>query len=132
MVEHMRASLVSQALWMAVKQERLPVGLIADSDRGSQYASGEYRQLLEQFGMKASMSRRGNCCDDAPMESFWASLKKEQIHHQHYATRAEAEADFFDYIECFYNTIRRHSALGNRSPLDFTASFDSNLKTMTI
>jgi putative transposase len=64
------------------------------------------------------------------MERFWASLKKEQVHHQHYATRAEA--DFFDYIECFYNTIRRYSALGNRSPLDFTASFASDLKIMTI
>jgi putative transposase len=132
MMDHMRTSLVSQALWMAAKQERPPVGLIAHSDRGSQYASGEYRQLLEQFGMKASMSQRGNCYDNAPMESFWASLKKEQVHHQSYATRAEAKANIFDYIKCFYNTIRRRSALGNRSPLDFTASFASNLKTVTI
>jgi putative transposase len=66
------------------------------------------------------------------MESFWASLKKEQIHHQHYATRAEAKADIFDYIECFYNTIRRHSALGNRSPLDFTALFASDLRRNAI
>jgi putative transposase len=73
-------------------------------------ASADYRQLLEQFGMKASMSRRGNCYDNAPMESFWASLEKEQVHHWQYATRAEAEADIFDYIECFYNNVRRHSA----------------------
>ncbi len=132
MMDHMRTALVSQALWMAVKQERPPIGLIHHSDRGSQYASGDYRKLLEQFGMKASMSRRGNCYDNAPMESFWASLKKEQVHHQHYAARDEARADIFDYIECFYNTIRRHSALGNQSPLDFTASFASDLKTMTI
>jgi putative transposase len=100
--------------------------------RSSQYTSGEYRQLLEQFGMKGLMSRRGNCYDNAPMESFWASLKKEQVHHQSYATRDQAKADIFDYIECFYNAIRRHSALGSRSPLDFTASFASDLTTTTI
>ena len=128
MCDHMRTSLVSQALWMAFKQERPRSGLIYHGDRGSQYASAEYRALLEQFGMKASMSRRGNCYDNAPMESFWASLKKEQVHHQHYKTRDEARADIFDYIECFYNTIRRHSALGNQSPMDFTQSFVSDLK----
>ena len=112
MCDHMRTSLVSQALWMAFKQERPRSGLVHHSDRGSQYASSEYRALLEQFGMKASMSRRGNCYDNAPMESFWASLKKEQVHHQHYQTRDQARADIFDYIECFYNTIRGHSALG--------------------
>jgi putative transposase len=132
MMDHMRTSLVSQALWMAFKQERPAPGLIQHSDRGSQYASAEYRKLLEQFGMKASMSRRGNCYDNAPMESFWASLKKEQVHHQHYATRAQAKADIFDYIECFYNTIRRHSALGNQSPLDFTASLASDSKRNAI
>jgi putative transposase len=132
MMDHMRTALVSQALWMAFKQERPAPGLIQHSDRGSQYASGEYRALLEQFGMKASMSRRGNCYDNAPMESFWASLKKEQVHHQHYATRDEARADIFDYIECFYNMIRRHSALGNQSPLDFTASLASDLKRNAI
>jgi putative transposase len=88
--------------------------------------------LLEQFGMKASMSRRGNCYDNAPMESFWASLKKEQVHHRRYATRTEARADIFDYIECFYNTIRRHSALGIRSPLDFTASLTADPQTVPI
>jgi putative transposase len=131
MMDHMRTSLVSQALWMAVKQERPLAGLIHHSDRGSQYASGEYRQLLDQFGMKASMSRRGNCYDNAPMESFWASLKKEQVHHQQYKTRAEARADIFDYIETFYNTIRRHSGLGNLSALQFTASFVAQCKKAT-
>jgi putative transposase len=77
----MRTALVSQALWMAVKQERPALGLIAHSDRGSQYASGEYRQLPEQFCMKASMSRCGNCYDNAPMGRFWASLKKVQVYH---------------------------------------------------
>ena len=130
--DHMRTRLVSQALWMASKQERPKPGLIHHGDRGSQYASGAYPALLEQFGMKASMSRRGNCKNtqqrNAPMESFWASLKKEQVHHQHYKTRDEARADIFDYIECFYNPIRRHSALGNLSPLDFTQSLVSDLK----
>jgi putative transposase len=123
MEDHMRTELVSQALYMAVKQERPRHGLIHHSDRGSQYASHDYRQQLSQFGMVASMSRRGNCYDNAPMESFWASLKKEQVHHQHYRTREEARADIFDYIESFYNTIRRHSALGNQSPMDFNATF---------
>lgn len=120
MDEHMRASLVRRALEMAITQERPAAGLIHHSDRGSQYASGEYRQMLERHGIIASMSRRGNCYDNAPMESFWASLKKEQVHHQRYATRQEAMSDIFDYIECFYNTTRRHSALGNLSPKEFT------------
>ena len=128
MEDNMRTSLVSQALWMAFKQERPRPGLIQHSDRGSQYASIDYRLLLEQFGMLTSMSRRGNCHDNAPMESFWASLKKEQVHHQHYKTRAEARADIFDYIESFYNTIRRHSALGNESPLDFINAFNAQTK----
>ena len=132
MEDNMRTELVSKALWMAVKQERPKPGLIHHSDRGGQYASLEYRHELMQFGMLASMSRRGNCYDNAPMESFWASLKKEQVHHQHYKTRAEARADIFDYIETFYNTIRRHSALGNLSPMDFTQSFVNRLKKKSV
>jgi putative transposase len=128
MEDNMRTELVSKALWMAVKLERPMPGLIHHSDRGSQYASLEYRHELVPFGMRASMSGRGNCYDNAPMESFCASLKNEQVHHCHYKTRAEARADIFDYIEMFYNTIRRHSALGNLSPLDFTQSFVSDLK----
>ena len=137
MMDQMRTSLVSQALWMAFKQERPLIGLIHHSDRGSQDASGEYRQLLEPFGMRASMSRRGNCYDNAPMESFWASLRKEQVHHRHYKTCDEARTDIFDYIACFYapkevplgdNTIRRHSALSNQSPQDFTALFAAQKK----
>jgi putative transposase len=125
--------------------------LIQHSDRGSQYASSAYRSLLARFGMKASMSRRGNCYENvvsvkanvsnanvkrsgrnynASMESFWASLKKEQVHHQHYKTRNEARADIFDYIESFYNTIRRHSGLANQSPIDFIAKFVSKKNAM--
>lgn len=132
MEDNMRTELTSKALWMAVKQERPKPGLIHHSDRGSQYASLEYRHELVQFGMRASMSRRGNCYDNAPMESFWASLKKEQVHHCHYKTRAEARTDIFDYIETFYNTIRRHSALGNLSPMDFTQSFVNRLKKKSV
>jgi putative transposase len=130
MAEHMRTSLVSQALCMAIKQERPASGLILHSDRGAQYASSAYRNLLDQFGMKTSMSRRGNCYDNAPMESFWASLKKERVHHTRYTTRDEARADIFDYIESFYNPIRRHSALANQSPIDFTASLVTNKNAM--
>ena len=82
--------------------------------------------------MLASMSCRGNCYDNAPMESFWASLKKEQVHHQHYQTRAEARADIFEHIESFYNAIRRHRALGNVAPMHFTQSFVNRLKKMPV
>jgi len=132
MEDNMRTELTSKALWMEVKDERPKPGLIHHSDRGSQYASLEYRHELMQFGMQASMSRRGNCYDNAPMESFWASLKKERVHHQRYQTRAEARADIFDYIETFYNTIRRHSALGNLSPMDFTQSFVDRLNKKSV
>jgi putative transposase len=126
----MRTSLVLLALSMAVKQERPAPGLIRHTDRGTQYASLAYRHLLDQFGVKASMSRRGNCYDNAPMESFWASLKKEHVRHKHYKTRSQARADIFDYIESFYNTILRHSALANQSPIDFTNKFVSHKNAM--
>jgi putative transposase len=90
MEDNMRTEVTSKALWMVVLQERPRSGLIHHSDRGSQYASDQYRGLIEQFGIKASTSRCGNWCALAPMESFWASLKKEQVHHQHYETRDAA------------------------------------------
>jgi putative transposase len=89
---------------------------VAHSDRGSQYASEHYRRRLAEEGIVCSMSRRGNCWDNAPMESFFASLKKELVHDEDYATRAEAKASIFEYIEAFYNRIRRHSALGYVAP----------------
>jgi transposase InsO family protein len=92
MAERMTQDLTGRALFRAVQQKRPAAGLIHHSDRGSQYCSHDYRKLLEQFGMRASMSRRGNCYDNAPMESFWGSLKNELVHHCRYATRAEAEA----------------------------------------
>src|SRR5207249_10856878 len=96
-----------------------PGRVIAHSDRGSQYASDHYQRLLGDHGITCSMSRRGDCWDNAPMESFFASLKKELVHDEDYQTRAEARASIFEYIEVFYNPVRRHSRLGYLSPLVF-------------
>jgi putative transposase len=122
MAEHMESRLVVDALEMAV-QRRLPdEGLLAHSDRGSQYASEHYRLLLAKHGIDCSMSRRGDCWDNAPMESFFASLKKELVHDADFATRAEARAALFEYIEVFYNGQRRHSSLGYVSPAEYEQS----------
>ena len=119
MAERMTSRLVVDALAMAV-QRRLPgAGLLTHSDRGSQYASEHYQRLLEQHGISCSMSRRANCWDNAPMESFFASLKKELTHHEDYETRAEARASIVEYIEVFYNRRRLHSTLGYKSPVEF-------------
>jgi putative transposase len=122
MAEHMESRLVVDALDMAV-QRRLPdAGLLAHSDRGSQYASEHYQLLLAQHGITCSMSRRANCWDNAPMESFFSSLKKELVHDADFATRAEARPAIFEYIEVFYNTQRRHSSLGYVSPAEYEQS----------
>ncbi len=123
MAERMTQELTARALFRAAQQKRPAPGLIHHSDRGSQYCAQDYRQLLEQFGMKASMSRRGNCYDNAPMESFWGSLKNELVHHCRYATRAEAMASIREYIEIFYNRQRRHSRLGYIAPAVFAQNF---------
>ena len=115
----MRTALVSRALFMAVKTHKPAAGLIAHSNRGSQYASAQYRRLLDQFDMQQSMSRKGNCWDNAPMESWFASLKKEQVHLTKCATREAAKTAIFDYVEVFYNLIRRHSKINNLSPTEF-------------
>ncbi len=107
------------ALDMALQQRRPPAGLVHHSDRGVQYASAAYRQRLAQAGVIPSMSRRGNCYDNALMESFWSTLKCGLIHRTHFATRAQARAAIFDWIEVFYNRTRFHSALGYQSPVDF-------------
>ena len=123
MADRMTQELTGQALFRAVQRKRPAPGLIHHSDRGSQYCAHDYRKLVDQFGMKASMSRRGNCYDNAPMESFWGSLKNELVHHCRYATRAEAEASIREFIEIFYNRQRRHSRLGNISPAVFAQKF---------
>jgi len=118
----MTSRLVVDALGMAVLR-RLPGSeLVAHSDRGSQYASEHYQQLLSEEGITCSMSRRGDCWDNAPMESFFASLKKELVHDEDYATRDEARASIFEYIETFYNRVRRHSTLGYLSPVNYEAA----------
>jgi putative transposase len=110
------------ALQMALRRCRPAPGLVHHSDRGVQYASADYRAALAAHGLVASMSRKGNCYDNAAMEAFWSSLKNELVHRRRFATRAEARTALFDYIEAFYNRSRRHSALHYLSPLDFEAS----------
>jgi transposase InsO family protein len=119
MSERITSRLVVDALEMAVSRRLPGEGLLAHSDRGSQYASDHYQRLLERHGIRCSMSRRGDCWDNAPMESVFASLKKELIHHEDYRSRAEARASVFEYIEVFYNRVRRHSALGYQSPVEY-------------
>ena len=111
--------LVTKALEMAIANRRPPPGLLHHSDRGSQNASGDYQKLLKNHGMVCSMSRKGNCWDNAVMESFFGTLKTELIYHQKFETRVEAQSEVFDYIEVFYNRQRAHSALGYRSPVEF-------------
>jgi putative transposase len=118
----MESRLVVDALQMAIESRFPDEGLLAHSDRGSQYASEHYQSILAKHGIECSMSRAGNCYDNAPMESFFASLKKELVHHERYATIEAAKASLFEYIEVFYNRIRRHSALDYRSPAEFESN----------
>jgi transposase InsO family protein len=122
MAEHMRAQLCTEALGMALAQRSPGPGLLHHSDRGVQYACEDYQGLLEQHGIACSMSGRGDCYDNAVMESFWATLKTELVHHERYATRQQARASIFEYIEVFYNRKRLHSSLGYQSPESFEAS----------
>ena len=121
--ETLHASLAQRALTMAIQHRRPGQGLLHHSDRGVQYASGAYREQLRQGGLVASMSRKGNPYDNAVMESFNATYKREGVGlaeaNGGYATRAEAANDFFDYVEKYYNRVRRHSALGYQTPVDF-------------
>ena len=116
MGSRMTKNLAHQSLFRAVACKRPEGGLIHHSDRGSQYCAHEYRSVLEQFGMRASMSRKGNCYDNAPMESFWGTLKNELVHHRHYRTRDDAAQETAEYIEVFYNRQRRQKRLGYLSP----------------
>ncbi len=100
---------------MALRSQRPPAGLIHHSDRGSQYCAYDYRVIQEQSGLKTSMSRKGNCYDNAPMESFWGTLKNESLSHYRFNNRDEAISVIREYIEIFYNRQRRHSRLGNIS-----------------
>jgi transposase InsO family protein len=119
MSERIDTGLVLKALAMALLHRSPPANVLLHSDRGVQYASGDYRQALGQAGLIASMSRRGNCYDNATMESFWSTLKLELVYRRCFDTRAHARTQIFDYIETFYNRQRAHSALGYHSPVDF-------------
>ena len=124
MADHMRAELPAAALSMAVAHRRPGADLLHHSDRGVQYACDDYRHLMASHGMEASMSGRGDCWDNAAMESFWATLKTELVNHEHYATREQARASIFEYIEVFYNRKRLHSSIGYRSPDAFEAGLN--------
>ena len=119
MANAMPAALVCAALQMAIIQRNPAPGLIVHSDRGTQYASSEHQALLAQHGLVGSMSRKGNCWDNAVMERFFLNLKAERVWHKDYANHAEATNDIADYIVGFYNSIRLHSKLGNMSPNAF-------------
>ena len=123
MADHMEVDLVADALNMALVHRR-PAGakLLHHSDRGSQYASDDYQHLLQRHGITVSMSGRGDCYDNAMMESFWATLKCELVHQRQYATREQARQAIFEYIEVFYNRKRLHSSLGYVSPDSFEAA----------
>ncbi len=113
--------LATAALTMAIEHRRPAHGVVHHTDRGSQYAATRYRELLAAHGLTASMSRRGNCWDNAVVESFFHTLKTEHVHHQRYRTRDDARQDIFEWIDVFYTRVRRHSTLGYRSPAEFEA-----------
>lgn len=115
----MTAAIVTDALTMAWFRRRPAPGLIHHSDRGSQYASQAFQARLTEYGMRCSMSRKGNCWDNAPTESWFNSFKNERVHGVRFATRAQMKAETFEYIEAFYNRKRRHSTLGYKSPTQF-------------
>jgi len=127
MGERLTRNLVSQSLFRALRAKRPARGLMHHSDRGSQYCSQEYRGLLERSGLQTSMSGTGNCFDNAPMESFWGTLKQELVHHRHYGSRREATRDITEYIEIFYNRQRRQARLRFLSPAAYEQRFYAGL-----
>jgi putative transposase len=124
MVASLDAAAAVRSLEMAIAQRRPAPGLVVHSDRGSQFASAAYRQALAAHGCVASMSRKGNCYDNAYVESFWSSLKYETVYHRRFATRVDARSALFDYIEAFYNRTRLHSSLGYVSPFTFESKLN--------
>jgi len=130
MSERMTRNLVGESLFRAVETRRPAQGLMHHSDRGSQYCSYEYQDLLRRFHMRASMSGKGNCFDNAPMESFWGMLKQELIHHCHFKTRQEARRAITEYIEIFYNRQRLQAGLDFLSPAAFAQRYYAGLIAM--
>ncbi len=121
--DHLRSELACNALRMALEHRRPKGELLHHSDRGVQYASEAYQHLLAEHGIEPSMSRTGNCYDNAVTESFFSTAKRELTHHELYATREEARRSLFEYIEVFYNRRRLHSTLGYRSPVEYELRF---------
>jgi transposase InsO family protein len=128
MQKYLTRELVIEAMNMAIANRRPGRGLLAHSDRGSQYASSDYQRLLWQHGFICSMSRKGNCWDNSPMESFFKTLKTELVYHRHYKSRSEAKLEIFEYIEVFYNRFRLHSAIGYESPEEYEKSYENQSK----
>jgi putative transposase len=124
MADHLRTELCLDAIDMAIQSRRPGEGLVHHSDRGIQYASADYMQLLQSHDITLSMSRAGDCHDNAAMESFWGTLKTELVYRRDYKTHEQARQSIFKYIECWYNRERRHSALGYMSPEQFEASLN--------
>ena len=122
--ERMTQNLMMQALFRAVTARRPERGLVHHSDRGSQYCAHAYQRLLRQFRMQVSMIRKGNCWDNAPMESGWGALKNELIHHRRFATRSDAKQAITEYIEILYNRTRKQARLGYLSPAAFMRRHD--------
>ncbi len=120
--DHLRSELVERALRNALEHRRPDGPLLHHSDRGVQYACDDYQELLRAHGLEVSMSRKGNCWDNAAMESFFGTLKQELVHRETYATREEARRSLFEYIEVFYNRQRLHSTLGYLSPVQYEES----------
>lgn len=125
MAEYMRTKLVNDALLMAVWKRKPAKGLVWHTDRGSQYASDSHRALLKQHGIQQSMSRKGNCWDNAVSESFFHTLKTELVNHEFYQTREEAKQSVFEYIEVFYNRERLHSSNDYLSPVDYELQLEA-------
>lgn len=119
----MTRQLVMDALTMAIQRRQPSKGLIFHSDRGSQYASSDYQDLLAAHAMRCSMSRKGDCWDNAPTESFFGSLKQELVFHERYHSRFQARQNIFEYIECYYNRRRLHSTLGYLSPANYETAY---------
>ena len=122
MSNRINTELVKAALEMAIERRRPSTGLLVHSDRGSQYASNLYQKTLRKHGFVCSMSRKGDCWDNAPSESFFASIKKEMIFQRSFKVREEAQGAIFEYIEIFYNRVRRHSTIGYMSPFQYESA----------
>ena len=123
MDSRMTQTLVMDALTAAYWKKKPALGLMHHSDRGSQYCSAAYRALQARYGMQTSMSRKGNCWDNAPMESFFGTIKTESLHHYRFKTREHAKRVIFEYVEVFYNRIRRHAKIDNQIPADFASQY---------